>query len=114
MRQGIASLLHPKPNVWRAEQRFQTISQGDACSIFTGSTISTPHPTSLALFFFFTLVTGPRRSLSLKLSDARVYDSQIRARLAPRTPNPNHTLAQGVGGRARTLHPDPPTLNPEP
>ena len=25
-------------------------------------------------FFFFTLVTGPRRSLSLKLSDARVYE----------------------------------------
>jgi len=24
-------------------------------------------------FFFFTLVTGPRRSLSLKLSDTRVY-----------------------------------------
>ena len=32
-------------------------------------------------FFFFTLVTGPRRSLSLKLSDIRVYEPQIRARL---------------------------------
>ena len=32
-------------------------------------------------FFFFTLVTGPRRSLSLKLSDTRVYGPQIRARL---------------------------------
>jgi len=31
--------------------------------------------------FFFTLVTGPRRSLSLKLSDTRVYEPQIRARL---------------------------------
>ena len=30
---------------------------------------------------FFTLVTGPRRSLSLKLSDRRVYGPQIRARL---------------------------------
>jgi len=30
-------------------------------------------------FFFFTLVTGPRRSLSLKLSDTRVYEPQIRA-----------------------------------
>jgi len=28
---------------------------------------------------FFTLVTGPRRSLSLKLSDTRVYEPQIRA-----------------------------------
>ena len=32
-------------------------------------------------FFFFTLVTGPRRYLSLKLSDTRVYEPQIRARL---------------------------------
>ena len=32
-------------------------------------------------FFFFTFVTGPRRSLSLKLSDTRVYEPQIRARL---------------------------------
>ena len=32
-------------------------------------------------FFFFTLVTGPKRSLSLKLSDTRVYEPQIRARL---------------------------------
>ena len=31
----------------------------------------TPH------FFFFTLVKGPRRSLSLKLSDTRVYEPQI-------------------------------------
>ena len=27
---------------------------------------------------FFTLVTGPRRSLSLKLSDTKVYEPQIR------------------------------------
>ena len=32
-------------------------------------------------FFFFTLVTGPRRSLSLDLSDTRVYEPPIRARL---------------------------------
>ena len=29
-------------------------------------------------FFFFTLATGPRKSLSLKLSDTRVYEPQIR------------------------------------
>ena len=29
--------------------------------------------------FFFTLVTGPRRSLGLKLSDTRVYEPPIRA-----------------------------------
>ena len=34
-----------------------------------------------AKVFFFTLVTGPSRSLSLKLSDTRVYEPQIRARL---------------------------------
>jgi len=28
-------------------------------------------------FFFLTLVTGPSRSLSLKLSDTRVYEPQI-------------------------------------
>ena len=33
------------------------------------------------LLLFFTLVTGPRRSLSLKLSDTKVYEPQIRARL---------------------------------
>ena len=32
-------------------------------------------------FFFLSLVTGPRRSLSLKLSDTRVYEPQIPARL---------------------------------
>jgi len=32
-------------------------------------------------FVFFTLVTGPRRSLSLQLSDTRVYEPHIRARI---------------------------------
>jgi len=45
-------------------------------------------------FFFFTLVTGPRRSLSLKLSDTSVYEPQIRARLG--------TTAGGVSAP----HPD--------
>jgi len=35
--------------------------------------------------FFFTIVTGPRRSLSLKLSDTRVFEPQIRARLVATT-----------------------------
>ena len=33
------------------------------------------------IFFFFTLFTGRRRSLGLKLSDTRVYEPQIRARI---------------------------------
>ena len=35
----------------------------------------------LLFFFFFTLFTGPRRSLSLKLSDTRDYEPPIRASL---------------------------------
>ena len=38
-------------------------------------------PPPIFLSLFFTLVTGHRRSLSLKLSDARVNEPQIRARL---------------------------------
>jgi len=35
------------------------------------------------VFFFFTLDTGPRRSLSLDLSDTRVCEPQTRARVPP-------------------------------
>jgi len=57
-------------------------------------------------FFFFTLVTGPRRSVSLKLSDTRVCEPQMRARLGttahlcevvvlnPETPTPEVEAAQ--------------------
>jgi len=38
-----------------------------------------------AQVFFLTPVTGPRRSSSLKLSDTRVYEPQIRARLGTTT-----------------------------
>jgi len=38
-------------------------------------------PWQVFFFFFFTLVAGPRRSLILTLSDARVYEPQLRARL---------------------------------
>ena len=37
------------------------------------------------LFFFFTLVIGPRKTVSLMMSDARVYTPQIRARLVTAT-----------------------------
>ena len=45
------------------------------------STVWVPLLQYFFFFFFFTLVTGPRRSLSLRLSDTRVYEPQIRARL---------------------------------
>jgi len=41
---------------------------------------------SRGFFFIFTLVTGPGRSLSLKLSDTRVYEPQVRARLGTTPP----------------------------
>jgi len=49
------------------KSRIRTLSAGGATTFF---------------LLFFTLVTGPRRSLNLKLSDTRVYAPQIRARLA--------------------------------
>jgi len=47
----------------------------------SGDVPRSPGASHLIFFVFFTLVTGPRRSLSLKLSDTRVYGPQIRARL---------------------------------
>jgi len=55
--------------------------------------------------FFFTLATGPRRSLRLKLSDTRVYEPQIRARLGT-TAHRNRTRYTGCRG-ARSSCPRP-------
>ena len=52
-------------------------------------------------FFFFTPVTGPRRSLSLKLSDAKIYEPQIRARLG----NHNTTILGFCRNSLLTLEP---------
>ena len=41
------------------------------------------HPFPVRTPFFVTLVAGPRRSLTLELSDTRVCEPQIRARLGP-------------------------------
>ena len=61
-------------------------------------------PPALSVFFFFTLVTGPTRSLSLKLSDTRVYEPQIRARLGfiPPAPSPRKALRGGITGVPRS------------
>ena len=53
--------------------------------------------TSPESLFFCTLVTGPRRSLSLKLSDTRVYGPQVRARLG--TTGVGDAEADAVRGR---------------
>ena len=42
----------------------------------------TPKRKVFFLCFFFTIVTGPRRSLSPKLGDTRVSEPQIRAQMA--------------------------------
>ena len=48
-----------------------------AALIETGACEERSQPgTPICFFFFFTLVTGPRSSLSLKLSDTRVYAPQ--------------------------------------
>jgi len=49
------------------------------CAIFARLRFGAKNGT--LFFFFFNLVTGPRRSWSPKLSDTRVYAPQIRARL---------------------------------
>jgi len=45
--------------------------------------VSSSRQEAECFFFFFTLVTSPRRSLSLKLSDTRVYEPQIRGGMLP-------------------------------
>ena len=42
---------------------------------------ATAVPGTNLFFFFVTLPSGPRRSLSLKLRDTRVYELRIRARI---------------------------------
>ena len=65
---------------------------------------------ALVLFFcfFFTLITGPGRSLSLKLSDTRVYEPQIIARLGTTAVALVRTLPLGrtpwIRRRANTAH----------
>ena len=68
-------------------------------------------------FFFFTLVTGPRRSLSLKLSDymsSRVaYHIPVKENQCPQTPNPK-TQSSQLNSDSSILDPKPRTLNPAP
>ena len=54
------------------------VSQGEV-RIWSGRSQDLLRVGSVFSFCLFTLVTGPVRSLSLKLSDTRVYEPQIRA-----------------------------------
>ena len=72
----LSDCINPKgPNVRRAP--FRSLFGSRAA----GVTCVEP---AVERIFFFTLVTGPRRSLNLKPSDTRVYEPQIRARLVER------------------------------
>ena len=64
-------------------------------------------------FFFFTLFTGPRSSLSLKLSDTRVYEPQIGA--MPREGGTSSSCSSALRyPTPYTLRPTPCTLHPTP
>jgi len=61
-------------------------------------------PATARFFFFLTRVTGPRRSLRLKLSDTRVYAPQIRARLGT-TPHFCEVVVLKLRARCTSSHP---------
>jgi len=58
-----------------------TTDQPDGVALANATDMEHEAAPESSVSFFLTLVTGPRRSLSLKLSDTRVYEPQIRARL---------------------------------
>ena len=58
-------------------QSFSSYSNAELCCSEQYRTPTCPLK-ERSFFFFFTLVTSPRRSLSLKLSDTIVYEPQIR------------------------------------
>jgi len=73
-------------------------------------------PWGADLLFFFTLVTGPRRFLSLKLSDKRVYEPQIRARRDKQKRHPQfrrgvQIVVADASGREKRCSPKPKSLN---
>jgi len=68
--------IETEPETERRQHRAS--ADGRAPTQFHTATVHTP---CAELFFFFTRVTGPRRSMRLKLCDTRVYEPQIRALL---------------------------------
>jgi len=58
---------------WRVIKKKKKVARG--VSFGPPTIVATCEETRVSVFcFFFTLVTGPRRSLSLKLSDTRVHE----------------------------------------
>ena len=65
-----SEIRNPKPETRNPQPETRSSSELGTCK-------TNPHP--YLFFLFFTLVTGPRRSLCLKLSDTKVCAPQIRA-----------------------------------
>ena len=72
--------------------------RSEAASVFPFSLVAagSHRRTAKKTPFFFTLVTGPRRSLSLKLSSTRVYEPQIRAKKKVARNGTEHQRARGT------------------
>ena len=82
--EGLNSPLNPSTLILSLVTNHMSLLMRGSGSVHESmeSNISPPRRVRFpTLFFCFTLVTGSRRSLSLKLSDTRVYEPQIRARL---------------------------------
>jgi len=81
----ISSLLRPHVNLESCDKiKLSNLLLPQSGHVLSWPSTTTPRSSrapEYLLFFFFTLVTDPRRSLRLKLSDTRVYAPQIRARL---------------------------------
>ena len=89
--------MHARHTRWKntyAERRVQCKATGAAPRLVEDDAEALEAPRHLDRTFekyrdfFFALVTGPRRSLRLKLSDTRVYEPQKRTRLGPTAPVP--------------------------
>ena len=90
-------------------RRFPFVPCGDVCGTVLEVDENEPNlPFKVKPPPFFTLLTGPRRSLSLKLSDTRVYEPQIRARLGTTTQPPTRATSTPP----QHSSPDPPPFIP--
>ena len=81
--QGLGRGNLPEPDCSASSADFFFGAEIGAISCNSFLRIRSLDPVQFLLFFFFTLVTGPRRSLSLKLSDTRVCEPQIRFNFTP-------------------------------
>ena len=72
--------VRPKFTVRRHKSNRDSLRVALCCSWLPWVCRSVALVYAISFFFFFTLVTGPRRSLSLKFRDTRVHEPQIPVR----------------------------------